>query len=242
MPPREDFDIDWCVRDPCFKHFASSMGALVYFLGVTYTLCNRVPGRLALYTHVYMVLLLASMGITAFLYHALELEVCRTGFYGAQYWTLFQVTVWSVWGLYFPYRFWSLSLALAVVLAVLVPDDSRPGGDIILVAIMLSLTAAGLIYQEFVRSVPPDPVLGPQGKRRRVCSLCVLVLGVGLWVTARICASDLSLRAIGQIGFGLVHVLQTMLLLYWHEFWIQQERDYLQPVLPCLRSTAATLA
>jgi hypothetical protein len=211
------------------------MGALFYSTGVIYTLCNRIPGRLALYTHIYMAVLLTSMGTTAFVYHALEPEAkaSRSCFYGAQYWTLVQVTLWSVRGLYLPYRFWGVSLAVAVLLAALIPDASRPGSDIILVAVLLSLCFAGLVYQEFART---------DSSRRRVCSLCILVCCVGIWVAFRVCASDLSLFLVGQMGLGLVHVMQTFLLVAWHEFWLQQEREYLPPILSCLKGTAVTLA
>ena len=223
----ESYDIDWC-PGYCMQHFASCMGAVCYELFILYSLCNRVPGRLGLYTHLYIVTLLASLSVSAFIYHAFGLGL--PFYHTASVWTLLQVTFWSLYGLYWPYRCWPLSLIGAIIYIWAIPRSTT--GDFTLVCVLFSLVFLGLGNQEFFRL---------DASRQRACSLLWMMLCVCLWVACHVCESDLSLQGLGQVGMGLVHVVQGYLLTSWHYFWLQQERDYFEP-WPCLKGTAVTLS
>lgn len=238
-----DYDSHWFVGATRYEEALSTWTATAFWVMALGTLLVRVPGRLALITHVYIAVLLLNLGITSFFVHALgrrELydspERNPVWVYldrAAQCWALTQVTIWSMYGLYLPYHWYWVSPVIGYTYQLVLWP--RPDADIAFFVTLFGLAIGGALYQEYGRA--------DSNRRRTVYLMRILTLLAFLCVLY-IYEGDLS-HPLGQFGHTWIHVTQALLLVEWHYFWLQQEDQYFWFALPepckrCVHTTAAT--
>lgn len=213
-PPAIYDDAKWCPQGEsaaCLTHITSLMAAICYLTCAFNMWRLAVPGRLAQKIRWYIIVLLLNLWLSATIFH-LGTTTAAFAYRAACGWSLGQACLWSIYGLYLPYWTWPGTLIIAYLFQLM--PWPRPEGDFVAAVVLLELALGSLWYQEWIG-------------RRRYIQWTLFQLGVAALVFFYLVLGNAAMIIVGQFGYGFIHFTQSVLLLHWHFFWIQQEQDWI---------------